>query len=279
MFEMPIFEMVFLPVLTFFVGIAAAMLGIGGGVFIVPALQLLPLSTGFSPQWAAGTSLTMIVFKALSSASGYARQKRIDYRVGLLIAAVTIPGAFFGAYLTAVIAEELLTLIFALFLLYVASRMVFSYSLGNFKLLKRRGSGWRRRLLDSDDEVFEYVADMRLGLPLGFLAGVSSGLLGIGGGALMVPVLHFALSFPMHLAVATSVFVMVFTSISGAVTHLYLGNVQLDYAFLLSVGVVFGAQIGAKICKRVSGRNLRRLFGLVLVVVSLRMILKFLGLG
>lgn len=269
--------MVFLPILALFIGVIAAMLGIGGGVFIVPALQLLPLSIEFSPQLAAGTSLTVIVFKALSSTSGYARQKRIDYKMGLILVTATIPGAFLGAYLTALIAKELLILIFALFLLYVASRMI----LGNFgtiftasKSLKTR---LPRRVTGSDGEVFEYAADIQLGLPLSFLAGLSSGLLGIGGGALMVPILHFALSFPMHVAIATSVFIMVFTSVSGVATHVFLGNVQFNYAFFLSVGVIFGAQIGAYVAKRTSSRNLRRIFGLLLVFVSLRMILKLLG--
>jgi len=252
------------------------MLGIGGGVFIVPALQLFPLSIEFTPQMAAGTSLTMIVFKALSSTSGYARQKRIDYRIGLLLATTTIPGALVGAYLTEIIPTNVLILIFALFILYVASRMMFEYSLGGFKVFSR-GKGWRCRLVDVDGNVFEYVANMTIGLPLSFLAGVSSGLLGIGGGALMVPILHFALCFPMHLAIATSVFTMVFTSISGVATHIYLGNVQFEYALILIVGVIFGAQIGAYISKRVSSKNLRRIFGIILVVVSFRMILKFLG--
>jgi hypothetical protein len=270
--------MIFLPILSLFVGIIAAMLGIGGGVFIVPALQFLPLSIEFTPQMAAGTSLAMIVFKALSSTSRYTRQKRIDYRIGLLLATVTIPGAFVGAYLTAVIPTDLLILIFALFLLYVASRMIFNYSLGDFKALSA-GKGWRCRLVDSDGNIFEYVANMTIGMPLSFLAGVSSGLLGIGGGALMVPILHFALCFPMHLAVATSVFTMIFTSLSGVATHISLGNVQFDYALVLVVGAVLGAQIGAHVVKRVSSKNLRRIFGVVLVLVSLRMILKFLGLN
>jgi len=272
-------EVVLLPLLAVIIGAIAAMLGIGGGVFIVPALQLLPLSIdgSFSPQLATGTSLAVIVFKALSSSSSYSRQKRIDYKIGLLLAVATIPGAFLGAYLTSVIAEELLILIFALFLLYVASRMVFPYNLFTWRFSKLSKNGWSRRLVDSDGKVFEYTADIKLGLPLGFLAGVSSGLLGIGGGSLMVPILHFALSFPMHLAVATSVFTMIFTSISGVATHIYLGNVVYTYALLLSIGVIFGAQIGAYAAKQVSGKTLRRFFGVVLVLISLRMILKFLG--
>jgi hypothetical protein len=118
---------------------------------------------------------------------------------------------------------------------------------------------------------------MKLGIPLSFFAGVSSGLLGIGGGALMVPILHFVLAFPMHLAVATSVFTMVFTSVSGVATHIYFGNVQFDYATILIIGVIFGAQIGTYVAKRTSSRTLRRIFGLLLIIVSLRMMLKFLS--
>jgi hypothetical protein len=271
------FEIVLLPILALLVGIVAAMLGIGGGVFVVPALQLLPLSIEFTPQMAAGTSLAMIVFKALSSTSGYARQKRIDYKIGLVLATVTIPGALTGAYLTSIFSEKLLILVFALFLLYVASRMIFTYRLGKDRTSDPPASGWQRELADSDGEVFRYVSNMKLGIPLSFFAGVSSGLLGIGGGALMVPILHFVLAFPMHLAVATSVFTMVFTSVSGVATHIYFGNVQFDYAIILSIGVIFGAQIGTSVAKRTSSRTLRRIFGLLLIIVSLRMILKFLS--
>ncbi len=253
------------------------MLGIGGGVFIVPALQLLPLSIEFTPQMAAGTSLAMIVFKALSSTSRYTQQKRIDYRIGLLLATVTIPGALVGALLTKEIPSFMLRLIFAFFLLYVASRMFFTYSLGKFSILENRGGGWSRCIVDSDDNVYQYSANMAIGLPLGFLAGVSSGLLGIGGGALMVPILHFALCFPMHLAVATSAFTMIFTSISGTTTHYYAGNIQFDYALILSVGVVVGAQIGAQVAKRISSKNLQRVFGGILVLMSISMFLKSFG--
>jgi uncharacterized membrane protein YfcA len=273
-------ETVLLPVFALLVGILASMLGIGGGVFIVPALQLLPLSLDFSPQMAAGTSLAVILFTALSSTAGYTRQKRIDYRLGLLFAVVTVPGALVGAMAAEVVPEELLILIFALFLLYVASRMMFTYSAGIFKLQMNRGGDCpTRSLTDSDGKVFEYFADLKRGLPMGFLAGFFSGLLGIGGGTLMVPTLHFVLCCPIHLAVATSAFIMIFTSISGVTTHLLLGNVQLEYALLLSVGVIAGAQIGAYVSKRTSSKTLRRIFGIVLAIISLRMILKFLGLA
>jgi hypothetical protein len=136
---------------------------------------------------------------------------------------------------------------------------------------------WSRRIVDSSGAVFEYSSNVLLGLILAFFAGISSGLLGIGGGSLMVPILYYALSFPMHLAVGTSVFIMIFSATSGVSTHAYLGNVQFDFALLLAIGVVFGAQIGALVSRRVSAANLRRTFGAILVLVGLRMILKFLS--
>ena len=81
--------------------------------------------------------------------------------------------------------------------------------------------------------------------------GIISAMLGIGGGAFIVP---------MHLSIATSMFIMVFTSIFETLTNLWLGQVRLDYAVLLAAGVIFGAQIGAHIAAMVSARNLRRIF-------------------
>ena len=141
-----------LPVVAFCIGIVAAMLGIGGGVFAVPALQLLPLegTIGLSPQMAAGTSLAMILFKAFSSTVGYRRQGRIDYKIGLLMATATVPGSFIGALLTTVIEEAILILVFAVFLLYVASRMIFSYKIPiDLRSSKRVGLIWNRRIIDS----------------------------------------------------------------------------------------------------------------------------------
>jgi hypothetical protein len=111
------------------------------------------------------------------------------------------------------------------------------------------------------------------GLILSFVAGVVSGLFGIGGGAVMVPVLMMVVGLPMHIAVAVSAFIMVFTSISGALTHLTLGNVITEYALYLSLGIVCGTQIGAAMARRLSTSMLQRVFAASLVVVGLRMIL------
>ncbi len=265
------FDMILTPFVAFLVGLVAAMIGVGGGVFIVPFLTLV---SEFAPSHAIGTSLAMIVFTSLSSTTRYSRQRRIDYKVGLILTLTTIPGAFLGAYLTTFFTARLLGLAFGLFLIFVALRMALPSNLRQDRTQGTR-RGWLRRIVDSEGNVFEYNTNMSLGLALGFLGGLSSGFLGIGGGSLMVPILHLIVGLPFHVTVATSMFIMIFTSISGVATHFSLGNVHLDYAILLSIGVIFGAQLGAYFSKKVSGKNLRRLFAVVLFVVSIRMILKY----
>ena len=265
------FDMILSPLVAFLVGIIAAMIGVGGGVFIVPFLTLV---SDFSPQHAVGTSLAMILFTSLSSTERFTRQRRVDFKVGLILTLATVPGAFLGAYLTTLVTAKLLGLAFGTVLIFIALRMAFQSNFYKLRLPKAQRS-WHRKIVDSDGNVFEYDTNVSLGLALSFLGGLSSGLLGIGGGSVMVPILHLIMGLPIHVTVATSMFIMIFTSVSGVATHFSLGNVHLDYAILLCVGVIFGAQLGAHFSKKVSGKNLRRLFAVVLFLVSVRMILKY----
>ena len=264
-------DVILLSLIAFFVGIIAAMIGIGGGAFIVPVLCLI---FDLEPHVAFGTSLATIIFTSLSSTIIYSRQKKIDYSVGLVLAIATIPGAFVGAYLTTVIESRLLGLIFGFFLVFVALRMTAKFGFCKFGF-PRISDSWHRKIVDSDGKIFEYDINIGLGLALSFFGGFSSGLLGIGGGSVMVPRMCLVMNMPMHVAVATSMFIMIFTSISGVATHISFGNVLFEYVVLLSIGVIFGAQLGAYFSKRVSAKNLRRIFGVVLLLVSVRMILKY----
>ena len=254
--------MVFLlPIFGFIIGIVASLAGIGGGVFIVPLLTLL---YDFSPAQAVGTSLTSIIFTSSASTINYARQKRIYYKIGLILAISTVPGAFLGAYLTSIIEERLLGLFFGFFLMFVAFRMIFRFNPSgkNFGVI-------------SEEMLFENKRKLWMGFLLSFFGGVFSGLLGIGGGSLLVPIMNLVMGMGMHVTTATSMFTMIFTSTSGVVKHLSLGNVEVEQALLLASGTVFGSQLGANVSKKISAGNLRRIFGLILIVISIRMILKY----
>ena len=261
---------VLLPVLGFLIGTVASMVGVGGGVFIVPLLTLL---YPFSPAEAAGTSLTTIIFTSLASTANYSKQKRIYYKTGLILAITTVPGALLGAYLTSVIEPWLLGLIFGVFLFFVALRMIFQLNLGSKNSDTEKDT--HSSLVSSENLLFESRTVVLLGVGLSFFGGLSSGLLGIGGGSLLVPIMALAMGIPIHITVATSMFTMIFTSIAGVTQHFSLGHIDFGYAVLIALGTIFGAQLGAYTSKKVSSRNLRRIFGLVLIVVSIRMILKY----
>jgi len=266
-------EVIALILIAFGSGIISAIIGVGGGFLVVPILILF---FGLSSHQAVGTSLVMIIFTALSSTFAYARQRRIDYKAGLALTLGTVPGAITGAYITKFITAKGLASLFGVFLIIVATRMIMTS--GKEETSKdpvARTQGWRRKLVDSKGVSFEYMANIKFGVALSFLGGFASGFFGVGGGAVMVPVMTLGVGIPMHVAVATSMFIMIFTSISGAAIHLALRHVLFDYAACLVVGIIGGTQLGAALARKLEARTLKRAFGICLIIIGLRMALEY----
>ena len=255
-----------LPVFGFLIAIVASLTGIGGGIFMVPVMTLL---YEFIPANAAGTSLTVIIFTAVASTLNYARQRRIYWRTGLVLAIVTAPGAYLGAWLTTLLNARDLGLIFGFFLIGVAVYII--ADLNNL----RRSQNQETKARISDIELIKSGKTLVLGVGLSFFGGLASGLLGIGGGLLIVPIMTFAMGMAIHLATATSMFTMIFTSISGVAQHYQANHIYFGTALLLALGAIFGAQVGAYTSKRISSKNLRRVFGVVVIVSGVNMILKY----
>lgn len=261
-------EYAILPLAGFLIGIIASMTGVGGGIFIVP---LLTIAYGLIPQHAIGTSLGSIIFTALAATISYARQRRIYYRLGLLMACGTVPGAYFGAYMTTVVSSRLLGLLFGVFLFFMALRMVIN-DLG--RSAKASADALSLTSKPPREEVASFLGVARI-LILGFVAGFGSGFFGVGGGVLAVPAMNFGLRIPIHFAIATSMFMMILTSISGAVQHTLARHLHWGYALLLAIGTIFGAQVGAGLSRKISATMLRRIFGIIMLIVSVEMLLKF----
>jgi len=238
-----------------FIGILAALFGLGGGFLVVPTLNLL----GVEIHHAVGTSSAAVVFTSLSSAIAYSRQKRIHYRVGLLLASTAVIGAYIGAWMTSFISASGLKVIFGLALVVVAIRI------------------YRKKTAEPSEVRLE---DVRVNYKLvpvgGFFAGIASGLLGVGGGIINVPFLTY-LGLPIHYAVATSSFAIVFTALAGALKHYAMGNVETQWLVLLVPGLIIGAQLGAGIARRTKASSLKKAFAVVMALLALRMILKGLG--
>ena len=254
-------------IFAFFVGIISSALGVGGGFITTPSLIIL----GIGEVFAIGTVLFMIIFTALSSTIAYSRQKGLtEYRTGLLIATTTIIGSISGSITSSILAVEdpqLFRIVFAVCLFPIAIKMIFYPK-------ERKKVNAITEEIEHDEIIFlGFEKRELLSTLFGLVAGFSSGLLGIGGGVVMVPILVTVGKMPMHKAVATSMFIMIFTSIAGAGVKLTNGQVHPDLAFFLIIGIIIGAQIGARLVKRVNTIALQKIFGIMMIVALISIVL------
>jgi len=258
-----------LPVFGFFIGIAAALTGVGGGIFVVPVLSLLYGYSGSNTIFATATSLATIILTSFASTVNYTIQKRVYFKLGIVLAAATAPGAYAGASLANLpLIKQWLGPIFGVFLIIVALQMV--YRAVRTRTVERCGE---------KNKVFENTLlrngrKIAAGLFLGFFGGLMAGLLGVGGGIIMVPVMCYALDFPIHFAIPTSMFIMIFTSISGVTNYALQGEIVWLFAIYLGIGSIIGAQVGAYTSKKLTNRNLLIVFAAMLIIASINMILK-----
>lgn len=259
-------EIIGLLVIGICVGTYASLVGVGGGIALVPVLLLLYHQT---PQGATGISLAVIIFNAASASITYGRKKRIDYKTGLYFACGAIPGAILGASTVPHIPRHIFSGLFGILL----------FGLALFILLrpeKRWKNSSERESQDTGGTSFLYRhrwAGIFFGTGIGFIAS----LLGIGGGILYVPVLIYLLNFTVHQAVATSLFIIGIMALGGATTHL-INGVYTGYVHvigLLAVGIVLGAQCGAKLSDILKGRLIIRFFALALLAVGIRLLTEF----
>jgi len=271
-----------LSLLGLFAGFMGGLLGIGGGVIVVP---ILVLAFGLDTQHAVGTSLFMILFTALSGTVAYYRQKRIDWKIGLCATLVTVPGAALGAYATKLFSSRSLAIVFGVTIVLIAAFMIrrstrkATDSTTSKSAQRNRDAStskrvWSRKIVDSAGTIFTYNADIYSSLIFLFFAGFASGLLGIGGGLIVVPVLAAFVGVPMHLAVATSMLTMIFTSISGVSTHIALGHVRFDLAVPLVIGILFGTQVGARTARRLKSAKLELVFGIAVLGIGVVLIIR-----
>jgi len=249
-------------VLLFFaaivIGIFASLLGLGGGVFMVPLL-LLGGFVSTQPD-AAGTSVAAVVFTGLSASIAYLRRRAIDFRIGLLFMPSAIGGVFLGKAIVGMTDPKWLMIAFSVFLLYPAITMLLGRTSKDVEAHGGpRTSGARFYLL---------VA------VLGLIAGTATKLFGIGGGTVFVPSLVLFLGLDIVSAVAVSLFVMIPTAAISAVTSWMQGTLHLEFAIPLILGIVIGAQIGPRLGTKIPKKRLRQLFGLLLIYAAVSMFLK-----
>ena len=254
-----------------FVGVFGTLIGAAGGFLLVPVLLFL------YPQDTSATitsiSLTVAFFNALSGSVAYGRLRRIDYRSGLLFSLPGMAGAIIGANITTLLSRGIFQVLFGAALLIAAAYLMI------WPARKRATSVVTnhpvRKFTDGHGNSYTYSYSRILGIAIAFGVGLLSGLLGIGGGIIHVPALTQLLCFPIHIATATSHFVVAITTSSAVITHIFTGAYVhgVRRALVLSAGAIIGAQLGARLSQRVSGVLIIRLLAGGLAIVAIRLLI------
>lgn len=258
-----------MPLIDYFLALALGLIGgsfgtivgIGGGLLFVPFL-LLFLHT--SAQQTVGTSLAVVFFNALSGSSAYMRQHRVDLRSGLIFAAAILPSTVFGAWLSGYLNTTILSAVAGILL--IASSIFILLS--PVKKIHQEEGNPKRTLKDRDGHTFSYSPRIGLGILFSMLIGVTYGLLGIGGGIILVPLMVFILGFPAHIATATSQFILVISAFFGAGSHLVLGNILFIPALMMVIGAIPGAQLGAIIAKKMAAGAITHLLIAAMLILG-----------
>lgn len=261
--------------LGFAIGALGTLIGAGGGFILVPVLLLLYPS--YSSETVTSISLAVVFFNALSGSVAYARMGRIAYRSGLIFSAATIPGAILGAFSTTLIPRGIFDGIFGVLLLLLSVFLVVRPTGKENDVC--RPNERECTVVERDGTTHHFSYNETLGISLSVAVGYLSSLLGIGGGIIHVPALVRLLHFPVHIATATSHFVLAFTALAGTLTHIAAGSFR-DGAcrtLLLAAGVVAGAQVGARFSTRIHGRWIIRALAFALGAVGVRLMMTVLG--
>ncbi|MDE2573379.1 MAG: sulfite exporter TauE/SafE family protein [bacterium] len=251
----------------FFIGVLGTLVGAGGGFLIVPVVALV------EPKWATQTitafSLAVVAANAAAGVISYQRQRRIDLKSFPLFAAAAIPGAALGAWLSNFIPRSIFDLIFGVGLVAVAVVLFVNPA----RRLGRSRGGTKRLFIDRNGRRHEWSFDLPTGIAGAACVGVLSSLLGIGGGIVHVPFMVTVLSFPEHVATATSLAVLAVTAVVGAIVHVVQGDYRADalLTLLVAAGAVAGAPVGAKVSSLLPGRIITRILALALVLVGVRL--------
>ncbi|HVZ35717.1 MAG TPA: sulfite exporter TauE/SafE family protein [Polyangiaceae bacterium] len=268
-----------LAAVSFFAGLLGSLVGIGGGIVLVPVMTLF---FRIDIRYAIGASIVSVIATSSGAAAAYVRERMTNLRVAMFLELGTTAGALSGAFLAGMIQGRYLYLIFGAVLLYSAFAML-------RRVRQRRHSrppAAPSRIADalalhgsyhdqfSGQDVAYRVTNAPLGLALMYLAGIVSGLLGIGSGALKVPAMDLAMHLPIKVSTATSNFMIGVTAAASAGVYFARGDIDPFLAGPVCVGVVSGAFLGSKLLGRLNAAWIRLAFIGVLVWVSVQMLIK-----
>ncbi len=258
-------------------GILGSLLGLGGGIIVIPVLTLL---FKIDIRYAIGASIVSVIATSSGAAAAYVRERMTNLRVAMLLEVATVSGALSGAFLAGLIRGRWLYVIFGLVMSYSAVMMFRKrHRVVSEEFIAAPWADWLKLHSSYYDEALKReinyrVARTGVGLALMYAAGLISGLLGIGSGALKVPAMDLAMRLPIKVSSATSNFMIGVTAAASAGVYFMRGDIDPFVAAPVAAGVVMGATLGSRLLSVLESRLIRVAFVAVLLWVSLEMLIR-----
>jgi uncharacterized membrane protein YfcA len=249
------FENLWLIPLGFVAGVVGSIIGLGGGIIVVPVLSIF----GVPPTIASSSSLFAAFSNSIASTVSYAKQKRIEYKIGIQLGLMSIPGAILGAFASAQIAPEIFKILFGILLL-----------VSCFYLFIKRNMEPKQNSIS--------IRLLTASAGISFFAGILSSFFGIGGGIIFVPLMIIGLGLMVKTATATSQLILMFSSTSGMMAHVLLGHSDFNYALLLSIGAFVGGLIGARLSIDLKENSIRLMICAAIVAAAIKLFMDGFGL-
>lgn len=264
---------------SIFAGIFGSIVGLGGGVVVIPVLTLF---LGVDIHFAIGASIVAIIGTSSGAASTYIKDKLTNLRVGMFLELGTTAGAIAGAALAAYANSAALELFFGTILLITLIPVLMKVGEDIPKNPELRGLAKKLRLTGSytetDGTLVRYNATRpKTGMVGMVIAGTLSGLLGIGGGGFKVLSMDLAMRLPMKVSTTTSNFMIGVTAAASAGIYFVRGDVNPLIVAPVAIGILIGAAIGARILVRARNPTVRKAFAIVLGLAAVEMILSAIG--
>jgi uncharacterized membrane protein YfcA len=253
-------EAALLVVVGTIVGIFGTVVGVGGGFIVVPFLTIV---YDLTPQQAVGTSMCIVALNSISGAVSYARQKRVDFRTGVIFSIAMFPGALLGAYILQLISKPAFDIGFAVMLLVIAA----------YSIMKERS-----RNKNVPVQPVEFVRpkfNMLLGVVISFAVGFYASIAGVGGGLVHVPAMIYLFHYHIYYAIPTSIFILSISSTFAVVSHATVGAIVWSFVPFLGFGAILGAQIGGKYSARIKREWLMWTLSVVIIIAAARLLLKY----
>ena len=256
------------------------MVGIGGGLVIVPLLSVV---LGYDVKVAIAASLIGVIATSLSASPRFVKTGLADRRLGMLLLVAAALGGLAGGVTAGYLEGRTLSLLFALLLTGVALRMLWQirHPLVRTPVTEEdEAAGFVSSFVEptTGDEVSYRAHRLLPGTLVSFVAGNVSGLLGVGGGVINVPTMSVLMQVPIRVATTTSTYMFAATATASAVVYLASGQLDPLLAAPVALGVIVGARLGARLSMRLSQDVLRLAFVLVAAVFAVSMFLEFLSL-